>query len=439
LPEVLSLQAMDYIQTLDYLFTKLPMYSRIGAAAFKEDLTNTIALCKALDNPQTKFKSVHIAGTNGKGSTSHMLAAILQIAGYKTGLYTSPHLKDFRERIKINGEMITEPFVIDFVSRIKPLITIIEPSFFEITVAMAFDYFVKEQVDIAVIEVGLGGRLDSTNIITPELSVITNIGWDHMNMLGDSLAAIAFEKAGIIKHSVPVVVGEVLPETKAVFVSRVKDEEAAMIIATDELYVSDWQTDNHALQITVANKKNDERKSYELDLTGIYQTKNILTVLETVKQLKLQGWKIAETDLQKGLMHTKKTTGLHGRWEVIQEHPMIVLDVGHNEDGIKQIVEQLEITDHENLHIVIGLVKDKAIEKVLSLLPKHAAYYFTKAQIPRALPEEQLAAKANATGLAGLPYADVNTALKAAINHAKKKDLILVCGSVFVVGEVIPL
>ena len=430
---------MDYIQTLDYLFTKLPMYSRIGAAAFKEDLTNTIALCKALDNPQTKFKSVHIAGTNGKGSTSHMLAAILQTAGYKTGLYTSPHLKDFRERIKINGEMIAEPFVIDFVSRIKPLITTIEPSFFEITVAMAFDYFVKEQVDIAVIEVGLGGRLDSTNIIMPELSVITNIGWDHMNMLGDSLAAIAFEKAGIIKHSIPVVVGEVLPETKAVFVSRAKDEEAAMIIATDELYVPGWKTDNHALQITVANKKNDERKSYELDLTGIYQTKNILTVLETVKQLKLQGWNIAETDLQKGLMHTKKITGLHGRWEVIHQHPMIVLDVGHNEDGIKQIVEQLEITDHEGLHIVIGLVKDKAIEKVLSLLPKHAAYYFTKAQIPRALPEEQLAAKAKATGLDGLPYADVNTALKAAINHAKKKDLILVCGSVFVVGEVAAL
>jgi dihydrofolate synthase / folylpolyglutamate synthase len=430
---------MNYTQTLHYLYTKLPMYSRIGAAAFKEDLTNTIALCGALGNPQTKFKSIHIAGTNGKGSTSHMLASILQTAGYKTGLYTSPHLKDFRERIKINGEMITEVFVIDFVKRIKPLIATIEPSFFEITVAMAFDYFVKEQVDIAVIEVGLGGRLDSTNIISPELSVITNIGWDHMNMLGDSLAAIAFEKAGIIKYQVPVVVGEVLVETKGIFASRAKEEDALMIIATDELYVSEWQSGNHTLQVTVANRKKDERKLYELDLTGIYQTKNILTVLETVKQMNLQGWKISENDLQEGLRHAKKITGLHGRWEVIHQKPLVVLDVGHNEDGIKQIVEQLEITDHERLHIVIGLVKDKAIEKVLSLLPKHAAYYFTKAQIPRALPEEQLAEKAHTIGLTGNHYADVNTALRAAMNHAGEKDLILVCGSVFVVGEVIPL
>jgi dihydrofolate synthase/folylpolyglutamate synthase len=368
-----------------------------------------------------------------------MLAAILQTAGYKTGLYTSPHLKDFRERIKINGEMITEAFVIDFVNRIKPLVTIIEPSFFEITVAMAFDYFVKNQVAIAVIEVGLGGRLDSTNIITPELSVITNIGWDHMNMLGDSLSSIAYEKAGIIKPGVPVVVGEVLPETINVFLSRAKEAATSMVIATEQLYVPEWKTGNHTLQITIANKNNEARKLYELDLNGIYQTKNILTVLETVKQLRLLGWEITERDLQKGLKHTKKITGLHGRWEVIRQDPLIVLDVGHNEDGIKQIVEQLEITDHEKLHIVIGLVKDKAIDKVLSLLPKHASYYFTRAQIPRALPEEQLAEKAHAVGLTGDHYPDVNTALKAARDHARKKDLILVCGSVFVVGEVVPL
>ncbi len=437
MPEVLSLQIMDYQQTLNYLFTRLPMYSRIGAAAFKEDLTNTIALCKSLDNPQNKFKSIHIAGTNGKGSTSHMLAAILQTAGYKTGLYTSPHLKDFRERIRINGKMITETFVVDFVERIQALVNDLEPSFFEMTVAMAFDYFVKEQVDIAVIEVGLGGRLDSTNIISPELSIITNIGWDHMNMLGDTLEQIAFEKAGIIKHNVPVVIGEVLPETRDVFATKAQQEAASVAIATDEYYVPEWQTVNQELQVSVASKRNDERKTYLLDLTGIYQAKNILTVLETVKQLRINGWNITEQDLKTGLNHTKKLTGLHGRWEVIQQQPMIVLDVGHNEDGIKQITEQLEITDHENLHIIIGLVKDKEIEKLLSLLPKHAYYYFTKAQIPRALPEEQLAEKAKEAGLNGQHYSEVNMALKAAMNHAKKNDLILVCGSVFVVGEVL--
>ena len=427
---------MTYQQTLDYLFTKLPMYSRIGAAAYKADLTNTIALCQSLGNPQTKFKSVHIAGTNGKGSTSHMLAAVLQTAGYKTGLYTSPHLKDFRERIKINGAMIEEAFVVDFVERIKPLILSIEPSFFEITVAMAFDYFVQEQVDIAVIEVGLGGRLDSTNIITPEISVITNIGWDHMNILGDTLEKIAYEKAGIIKPQVPVIVGAVLPETKDVFISKAKQEDAPLTITTDQSYVADWHHENHELKLAVANKKNEERLSYYLDLTGIYQLKNILTVLETVKQLRQKGWNITEASLQKGLRHTKKITGLHGRWEVIHEQPLVVLDVGHNEDGIQQITEQLEITDHEDLHIVIGLVKDKEADKVLSLLPKHASYYFTRAQIPRALPEEQLAAKANGIGLKGHHYPDVNTALKTAVGYAKKKDLVLVCGSVFLVGEV---
>ena len=428
---------MTYQQTLDYLFTKLPMYSRIGAAAFKADLTNTIALCEALGNPQKKFKSIHIAGTNGKGSTSHMLASILQTAGYKTGLYTSPHLKDFRERIRINGDMISETFVVDFVERIKPLVLSLEPSFFEITVAMAFDYFVQERIDIAVIEVGLGGRLDSTNIITPELSVITNIGWDHMNMLGDKLETIASEKAGIIKPGVPVVIGEVIPATKTVFIEKALKENAALSIATDQLFVSAWEEKPHVLQVTVVNKKNDEHTVYELDLQGIYQIKNILTVLESVKIMQEQGWKISQTDIKKGLQHTKKLTGLHGRWDIIQRNPLVVLDVGHNEDGVKQIAEQIEITDHENLHIVIGLVKDKEVDKVLSLLPKQATYYFTKAQIPRALPEDQLAAKGVAAGLRGNYYEDVNTALKTALVNARKKDLILVCGSVFVVGEVV--
>jgi dihydrofolate synthase/folylpolyglutamate synthase len=428
---------MTYQQTLDYLFTKLPMYSRIGAAAFKADLTNTIALCEALDNPQKKFKSIHVAGTNGKGSTSHMLASVLQTAGYKTGLYTSPHLKDFRERIRINGEVITESFVVDFVERIKPLVLSLEPSFFEITVAMAFDYFVQEQVDIAVIEVGLGGRLDSTNIITPELSIITNIGWDHMNMLGNSLEAIAAEKAGIIKPGVPVLAGEIIPASKLIFTEKAGKEKAPFSIATEQLFVSAWEEQPYSLQVTVVNKKNDEHSSYELDLQGIYQLKNILTVLESLKIMQQQGWKIDQADIKKGLQHTKKLTGLHGRWDIIQRDPLLVLDVGHNEDGIKQIAEQIEITDHENLHIVIGLVKDKEVDKVLSLLPKQASYYFTKAQIPRALPEDQLAEKGMAAGLRGHHYADVNTALKTALMNAKKKDLILVCGSVFVVGEVI--
>ena len=427
---------MTYQQTLDYLFTKLPMYSRIGAAAFKADLTNTIALCEALGNPHKKFKSIHIAGTNGKGSTSHMLAAVLQTAGYSTGLYTSPHLKDFRERIRINGEMITESFVVDFVERIKPLIISLEPSFFEITVAMAFDYFVQKQVDIAVIEVGLGGRLDSTNIITPELSVITNIGWDHMNMLGNSLEAIATEKAGIIKQGVPVIIGEVIPATQQLFTEKAQQLNAPMQIATEQLFVSAWEEQSHALQVTVANKKNDEHSSYEIDLQGIYQLKNILTVLSALKAMQQQGWNINEKDIRQGLQHARKITGLHGRWEIVQRDPMLVLDVGHNEDGVRQIAEQLEITDHDQLHIIIGLVKDKEAEKVLSLLPKQAIFYFTKAQIPRALPEEQLADKAANLGLNGHHYPDVNTALKTALTKATKKDLILVCGSVFLVGEV---
>lgn len=427
---------MTYQQTLDYIFAQLPMYSRIGAAAYRKDLTNTIALCKALGDPQNKFKSVHIAGTNGKGSTSHMLASILQSAGYKTGLYTSPHLKDFRERIRINGAVITEAFVVDFMERIQPHIPTLQPSFFEITVAMAFDYFAQEDIDIAVVEVGLGGRLDSTNIITPELSVITNIGWDHMHMLGNSLDLIAFEKAGIIKPGVPVVAGETLPETKPVFEKKAAAEHAALHIATDYFFVTDWHVLPQELKIDVANKQTGEHNSYHLDLQGIYQAKNLLTVLTAVKQLKEKNYHITIDAIQHGLRHTKQQTGLHGRWQIIHHHPLVVLDVGHNEDGIKQITEQVEITDHENLHIVIGLVKDKEVDKVLALLPKNATCYFTKAQIPRALPEDQLAARAMALGLKGNHYPDVNTALKAAMDHAKKKDMIVVCGSVFVVGEV---
>ena len=427
---------MNYQQTVDYLFSQLPMYSRIGASAYKEDLTNTIALCNFINNPQQHFKSVHIAGTNGKGSTSHMLAAILQTAGYKTGLYTSPHLKDFKERIKVNGQMIDEDFVVSFTQKIKPAIESIEPSFFEITVAMAFDYFAHEKVDIAIVEVGLGGRLDSTNIISPELSVITNIGLDHMNILGDTIEKIAFEKAGIIKKNIPVVVGEVLPETRPVFESIAAANSSELIIAPEKRRSIDWKYGHHLLKIEVAHQHSDEVNFYELDLPGYYQTKNITTVLESVSQLQKKGWNIPEESIRKALKQVKHLTGLHGRWEHVHSNPTVILDVGHNEDGIKAIVQQLELMDYHKLHIVLGMVKDKEIETVLALLPKLAVYYFTRAQIPRALPEEELKSKAAVAGLSGNAYAEVNMALKVAMANAHKDDLILVCGSVFVVGEV---
>ena len=427
---------MTYQETLDYLFHKLPMFSRIGAIAFKKDITNTVRLCEALGNPQHQFKSIHIAGTNGKGSTSHMLAAILQTAGYKTGLYTSPHLKDFRERIKVDGMLCDEQFVIDFTQRIQPLIDEIEPSFFEITVAMAFEYFVQQKVDVAVIEVGLGGRFDSTNIITPELSVITNIGWDHMNMLGDTLEKIAFEKAGIIKQNIPVIIGEISAESRPVFEAKAASVNAPITFAQEKRYVAEWNYEQYHLIAQVANHGTDERVTYRLDLPGIYQTKNLLPVLEAAHQLSLQGWNISNPIIQQALQHVKKLTGLHGRWEVIQEHPVVVLDVGHNVDGIGQIAEQLELSSYTHLHIVMGMVKDKEIEKVLELLPHHATYYFSNAQIPRALEAEILKQKAAAFHLNGDAYATVNMALQAALAHAYKEDMILVCGSVFVVGEV---
>jgi dihydrofolate synthase/folylpolyglutamate synthase len=428
---------MTYQETLDYLFTKLPLFSRIGAAAYKEDLDNTIRLCEFLNDPQTQFKSVHIAGTNGKGSVSHMLAAIFQTAGYKTGLYTSPHLKDFRERIKINGEMINEGFVVEFTEKISPLINEIEPSFFEITVAMAFDYFRREKVDIAIIETGLGGRLDSTNIITPELSVITNIGMDHMNLLGDSIEKIAVEKAGIIKRQVPVVIGEVLPATQPVFEKKSNEQSAPLSIASQKRQVMDWKWEKHELIAEVAEKSKTDHAVYHLDLPGIYQLKNLLTVLEACYQLEQKGWQLKEKNIVKALRHVKKLTGLHGRWDIIHRFPLVVLDVAHNEDGIKQLIEQIELTDHHELHIILGFVKDKEVDHALSLLPKTAQYYFTQANIPRALDADSLREKAGSYGLRGKNYKDVNAALAEAKTRSSKDDLIVVCGSVFLVGEVL--
>ena len=433
---------MTYQQTIDYLFSKLPMFSRIGAAAYKEDLHNSIALCNELGNPQTKFKSIHIAGTNGKGSTSHMLAAILQQAGYKTGLYTSPHLKDFRERIKINGQMIEEDFVIDFVERTQQITAQIEPSFFELTMAMAFDYFAEQKVDIAIIETGLGGRLDSTNIITPILSIITNIGYDHMNILGDTLEKIAAEKAGIIKPAIPVVIGEYLPETKPVFINKASQCNSSIYFATEEYAFADIALSPQKLHCSVTDTTQYIKENFTLDLNGIYQTKNLSTVLCAEKILMQLGFIITNESEKYALSHTKKLTGLHGRWDVIAEKPIIVLDVAHNEDGIKQVLKQIQfIKEHSNseeikTHLVIGMVKDKEVSNVLSLLPNDALYYFTNAHIPRALPAEELKIKAAAFNLKGNCFDNVNDAITAAKKNAYQEDLIIVCGSVFLVGEV---
>jgi dihydrofolate synthase / folylpolyglutamate synthase len=427
---------MNYQQTLEYLYHKLPMFSRVGTAALKPDLTNTIALCNAIGNPQQHFKIIHVAGTNGKGSTSHMLAAILQQAGYKTGLYTSPHLKHFTERIKVNGKMIKEEAVVNFTNKIKPQIDIVAPSFFEITVAMAFDYFASEQVQVAVIETGLGGRLDSTNIVQPVLSIITNIGWDHMNILGNTLEKIAFEKAGIIKPGVPVIIGEAIAESKPVFDETAYQKKSPIVYAPEKRRVIEWQYAHHYLKATVIKLHTDEVNFYELDLPGLYQLKNIITVLEAVSALQQQGFTINHQHVVSALKHVKKLTGLHGRWELVHEHPSVIIDVAHNEDGIKQIIQQLEITSFNNLHIVLGMVKDKDIENVLALLPANATYYFTQAQIPRALPAIELQQKATAYQLLGKVYITVNDAVKTAVANAHKQDLILVCGSVFVAGEV---
>lgn len=427
---------MNYAETIDFLYSRLPVFSKQGAGALKKDLHNIIALEMANGNPHTKFKSIHIAGTNGKGSTSHMLAAILQKAGYKTGLYTSPHLKDFRERIRINGQMIPEKRVIELTRDYIPLMDAIEPSFFEITVAMAFQWFAEEQVDVAVIETGLGGRLDSTNIILPELSVITNIGYDHMQILGNDLQTIASEKAGIIKKGVPVVIGETLTETRPVFDAAAAYCQAPVFFAEEEQEIVDWQQQDNRLFVTVKHKPAQDAHQFELDLPGYYQLHNIRTVLQAVSVLQQAGWKISTTHINNALAQVKQLTGLHGRWELIHQSPDIVLDVAHNENGIREIIKQLELSSYHHLHLIIGMVKDKDISSVLSLLPVQASYYFTQAQIPRALPVNELKNKAAAIGLNGAVFPDVNSAIATARSAAAKNDLILVCGSVFVIAEV---
>lgn len=426
----------SYKETLDYLFAQLPMFTRVGASAFKSDLHNTLALLEILDHPQHHFKTIHVAGTNGKGSSSHMLAAIFQQAGYKTGLYTSPHLLDFRERIRINGQVVPEEFVIRFTEQMRSHIGDIQPSFFELTVAMAFRYFQEQAVDIAIIEVGLGGRLDSTNVITPELSLITNISFDHKNILGDTLPLIAKEKAGIIKTGVPVVISETQSEVADVFIDTAAALNAPIHFADQEWMESSSAIDGSHLNITLLDTRQQQMRQLQLDLNGQYQEKNVMGVLSAVKVLQLNGWHITWEQVGAALSHVKKLTGLRGRWDVIQQHPLTVLDVGHNEAGIREIMEQLGHVNYQQLHIVVGFVKDKEVEKVLPLFPTTAHYYFCKAQIPRALDEVALAEMAATSGLHGHAHASVQAALQAARQHAQRDDLILVCGSFFVVAEV---
>lgn len=432
---------MTYQQTLDYLYSQLPMFQRVGAAAYKADLNNTITLCKLLDNPENKFRSIHIAGTNGKGSTSHMLASILQEAGLKVGLYTSPHLKDFRERIRINGEMIPEKKVVDFVAKHKNDFEKIQLSFFEMTVGLAFDHFAKEKVDIAVIEVGLGGRLDSTNVITPLVSVITNISFDHTALLGNTLPKIAEEKAGIIKKNIPVVIGETTIETKSVFNSKAGELHAEIVFTEERLQAENVkQVNEGALFLSV-----DIRKQGQLPfegllsvLPGLYQQKNILTVLSTVDVLNEKyNFGITEAIIRKGIKNTIKNTGLSGRWQVLSQKPLTIADTGHNEAGIKEVLKQIKLTPHRQLHFVLGMVNDKDISTILKMLPADAIYYFCKANIPRALNAAELADQARASGLNGNVYNSVTDALNAARHQAKPEDLVFIGGSTFTVAEVV--
>ncbi|SUI96958.1 Folylpolyglutamate synthase [Sphingobacterium spiritivorum] len=426
-----------YKEVIEYLYTRLPMFTREGVSAYKKDLDNTITLCQALGNPQDKFKSIHIAGTNGKGSSSHMLASVLASAGYKTGLYTSPHLVDFRERIRVNGEVIPEQDVIEFVETQQSLIEKVQPSFFEVTVAMAFDYFAKAQVDVAIIEVGLGGRLDSTNIIRPELCLITNIGMDHMNLLGNTLQEIAGEKAGIIKANTPVVISERDPRTAQVFEEIAETKQAPIRFASDTMEAMITSRHLSGMQVSVTDKITSLTEQYDLDLTGSYQLKNVVGVLAVVDELKQRNFSIPSDRLREGLSHVQQYTGLQGRWQTISTDPLIICDTGHNEDGIREVLKNLQLTPYKVLHIVMGAMKDKDLDHILPLLPKEAIYYFSSPDMPRAMPAEELSAAALTYGLQGKPYSSVMQALTAAKQAYQAGDLIFIGGSNFVVAEVL--
>lgn len=406
---------MNYQETINWMFNQLPMYQLQGASAYKKDLTNTHLLISHLDNPQEKLKCIHVAGTNGKGSTSHMLASILQEAGYKVGLYTSPHLKDFRERIKINGKDISEEFVTDFINEHKSFFESNDMSFFEMTVGLAFDYFAKEKVDIAVIEVGMGGRLDATNIITPLVSVITNIGLDHTQFLGNTLEAIAFEKAGIIKPKIPIVIGEYTPETKPVFLAKAKECNSEIYFAADLV-----------------------SETYPSDLIGDYQIHNKKTVLQTISVLNSQNeFKITPENVKSGLLNVMKNTGLQGRWQQLNTFPKVICDTAHNKNGLEIVLNQIQKEDFDTLHIVLGVVNDKDLEEILPLFPKKAIYYFCKPNIPRGLDVLILKQKATNFDLKGKVYNSVSEAYQKALKNAEITDFIYIGGSTFVAAEIL--
>jgi len=405
---------MNYSETLDFMFSQLPMFQRLGKAAYKADLSNTIELLRSLDNPEKGFKSIHIAGTNGKGSTSHILASIFQEAGYTTGLYTSPHLIDFRERIKINGEMISENEVVDYIERISPEIDRVHPSFFELTMAMAFDHFNNKKVDIAIIETGLGGRLDSTNVISPELAIITNIGMDHMQFLGNDRLSIAKEKGGIIKENTPLIIGQSDKSLRELYLAMAKEKNAPLIFAEDE-----------------------KREASASDLIGSYQKFNIQTALSAIGELQAQNWDLSKQSIERGLKNVIKNTGLRGRWEILGTTPKIICDTGHNKEGLLAVFDQLSSENYKRLHIVMGMVDDKNVIEMLHLFPKEAEYYFTQASIPRRLKVDVLAKEAKNIGLVGDSYPTVISAFKAAEKKAAKDDLIFIGGSTFIVADLL--
>ncbi len=419
------------------MFNKLPMYQLIGGAAYKADMNNTIQLLNLLDNPQNNFKSVHVAGTNGKGSVSHMLASVFQEAGYKTGLYTSPHLRDFRERIRINGEMIPEENVMQFMEAYKDKFETMGLSFFEMTVGMAFDYFSKEKIDIAIVEVGMGGRLDSTNIITPELSIITNIDFDHMKFLGDTRAKIAYEKAGIIKPGIPVVIGETHPETQQVFIDKAQECNSPILFADqvfdcDKIHIESYTEQKYDVW------KNSElyMEALEIPLMGNYQQKNLTTVMCALDLLRNK-FDLSEDIIRDGIAKVIRNTHLMGRWQILCKDPLTIADTGHNVAGIKEVVLQLAEMQYNKLHFVLGMVNDKDIDSVLHLLPHSAEYYFCKADIPRGLDANILAQKAFDLGLRGQVFESVSHAYRSALNNAHFGDVVFIGGSNFTVAEVV--
>jgi dihydrofolate synthase/folylpolyglutamate synthase len=427
---------MNYQETIEYLYQQLPVFHRVGKKAFKADLTNTLKLCKHLDNPQVKFKTVHIAGTNGKGSSSHFLASILQSAGYKTGLYTSPHLKSFTERIRINGVPIPENEVISFVEKNKNFLEELKPSFFEMSVGMAFEYFAKEQVDIAVIEVGLGGRLDSTNIITPLLSLITNISFDHTDILGDTLPKIAFEKAGIIKGNVPVIISEKKSETEHVFIDKAKAENAPIYFAEDYFIINEFEEKNLLLEMNILDLSNNRTLKIESQLVGEYQIKNILGVLKSIDILNQMNFAVSSSAIFEGIKTVISQTGLQGRWQVLSRSPLLICDTAHNVAGISQVIQSLQKIKFNELWMVLGFVSDKDISGILELMPKEAKYIFFEADIPRALNSKELLNQAKKFGLVGEDIPNVNDAISFVISKANVNDLIFVGGSTFVVAEI---